>query len=231
MRAFHLLTGAMLLVASATDASATVVDPTADFLSTYTGPPDSDVDLIGGEVVFDGTSFLFTATVAGAITPTPGQLYAWGINRGTGSPRLDLLRDPDIAPGILFDAVVVMLPNGLLSIVTIPAAGAPTATNLAGGTTVSGDTLTASVPLSLLFSTGFAPEDYTFGLWSRIRVDPLVDGTNNEIADFLQGSGSLNAHAVPEPATWLTMLLGFGLAGTVIRSSRRRDRVRSARIA
>ncbi|HEX6219250.1 MAG TPA: hypothetical protein VFZ35_08265, partial [Sphingomicrobium sp.] len=94
MRAFHLLTGAMLLVASATDASATVVDPTADFLSTYTGPPDSDVDLIGGEVVFDGTSFLFTATVAGAITPTPGQLYAWGINRGTGSPRLDLLRDP-----------------------------------------------------------------------------------------------------------------------------------------
>ena len=223
MRAFHLLTGAMLLFASATAASANVVDPTADFLATYTGPPDADLDLVGGDVAFDGTSFLFTAAVAGAITPTPGQLYAWGINRGAGTPRIDLLRDPDIAPGVLFDAVVVMLPNGLLSVVTIPIAGPPTATNFAGGTTISGNTLSASVPLSLLFSTGFAPEDYTFGLWSRTRVDPLVDGTNHEIADFLQGSGALNARAVPEPATWLTMLLGFGFAGGVIRSSKRRN--------
>jgi hypothetical protein len=86
--------------------------------------------------------------------------------------------------------------------------------------TIVGGTLSASVPLSLLFSTGFAPEDYTFGFWSRMRADPTVDGTNNEIADFLQGSGALNARAVPEPATWLTMLLGFGLvAASCVRRS------------
>jgi hypothetical protein len=106
-----------------------------------------------------------------------------------------------------------MFPDGTLTVVTIPIAGAPTFTNFAGGTILSGDTLSTTVPLSLLFSTGFAPEDYTFGFWSRLRVNPVIDGTNNEIADFLAGSGALNARVVPEPATWLTMLLGFGLIG------------------
>lgn len=207
-------------VFGATPVSATVIDPAGDLLGTYTGPSTADVDILSGDVAFDGSSFLFTATVAGAIDQTPGQLYAWGINRGAGTPRLDLLRDPDIAPGVLFDAVVVMLPNGLLSVVIIPAAGAPTATNFFGGTTISGNTFSGAVPLSLLFPTGFTPQDYDFGLWSRVRVDPLTDGTNNEIADFLQGSGGLNARVVPEPATWMTMLLGFGLAGAFIRSRR-----------
>lgn len=227
MRLMYRLVAACALLATAAPASATVVDPVGDLLATYTGPADADIDITSGDVAFDGTSFLFTATVAGAISPIPGQLYAWGINRGAGTARIDLLRDPDIAPGILFDAVVVMLPNGVLSVVTIPTAGAPTTTTFLGGTTIAGDTLLASVPLSLLFSTGFAADAYTFGLWSRIRVNPSVDGTNNEIADFLQGSGSLNARAVPEPATWLTMLLGFGLVGGVIRLSRRRNQAPS----
>jgi hypothetical protein len=231
MRLLYRLVATTALLAMAGSASATVVDPAGDLLATYTGPVSADIDIRSGDVAFDGTSFLFTATVAGNIDATPGQLYAWGINRGAGTPRLDLLRDPDIAPGILFDAVLVMLPNGLLSVVTIPAAGLPTATNFVGGTTISGDTLSASVPLSLLFSTGFAPENYTFGFWSRMRVDPTVDGTNNEIADFLQGSGALNARAVPEPGTWLTMLLGFAFVGGVIRSSKRRNRALSTRTA
>ena len=68
-------------------------------------------------------------------------------------------------------------------------------------------------------------------LGARMRVDPTVDGTNNEIADFLQGSGALNARAVPEPGTWLTMLLGFAFVGGVIRSSKRRNRALSTRTA
>jgi hypothetical protein len=222
MRSLYRAGAAFALLVSATTASAAVSDPAGDFLATYTGSQDADLDILSGDVAFDGTSFLFTATVAGQIDATPGQLYAWGIDRGAGTPRIDLLRDPDIAPGILFDAVVVMLPNGTLTVVTIPLMGAPTFTNFVGGTTVAGDTLSATVPLSSLFSTGFAPEDYTFGLWSRMRINPTVDGTNNEIADFLTGSGTLNARVVPEPATWLTMLLGFGLVGGVIRSARKR---------
>ncbi len=212
-------------MAAATSASATVVDPVNDLLATYTGPVGGDVDIMSGDVAFDGTSFLLSATLASDIDPIPGQLYAWGIDRGAGTPRIDLLRDPDIAPDIVFDAVLVMLPNGVLTVVTIPVAGAPTFTTVIGGTVVNGDTLSATIPLSLLFSTGFAPEDYTFGFWSRIRVDPTVDGTNNEIADFLLGSGTINARVVPEPATWLTMLLGFGVVGSVMRRGRKSLRV------
>lgn len=208
-------------LAAATSASATVVDPADDLLATYTGPVSGDVDILSGDVAFDGTSFLLTATLAGDVDPTPGQLYAWGIDRGAGTPRIDLLRDPDIAPDVAFDAVIVMLPNGMLTVVLIAVAGAPTFTNIVGGTLVDGDTLSATIPLALLPSTGFAPEDYTFGFWSRIRVDPTVDGTNNEIADFLLGSGSINARVVPEPATWLTMLLGFGIVGSMMRKARR----------
>lgn len=219
MRLFGLLSVAAF--ASTPPASAAVVDPVGDLLATYTGPVTSDVDIVSGDVAFDGASFFFNAAMAGAIDPQPGQLYAWGINRGAGTPRLDILRDPDIAPDILFDAVLVMLPNGALTVVTIPAAGPPSFTNIIGGTSVNDNRLSAVVPLSLLPSTGFAPEDYTFGFWSRIRADPTVDGTNNEIADFLAGSGSLTARAVPEPGTWMTMLLGFGMIGGLLRNRRR----------
>ena len=216
-----------LLLAAATAAPAAVTDPAGDFLGTYTGPTIGQVDILSGDVTFDGTAFTLSATLAGDVVPTPGLLYAWGINRGAGTPRIDLLRDPDIAGDILFDAVIVMLPNGMLSVVTIPTAGAPTFTNIIGGTTVSGDTLSATIPLSSLFSTGFGPEDYTFGFWSRVRVDPTVDGTNNEIADFLLGSGSINARVVPEPGTWMTMLLGFGVIGSVIRRTRAQQVLRT----
>src|SRR5215204_5043057 len=231
MQVLYKLATAFVLLASAPAARATVIDPAGDFLATYTGPQDTDLDVLSGDIAFDGTSFSFRATVAGAIDATPGQLYAWGIDRGTGTPRIDLLRDPDIAPNILADAVIVMFPNGALTVVTIPVIGAPTFTNFVGGTTVLGDTLSATVPLSLLFPTGFEPEDYNFGFWSRLRVDPAVDGTNHEIADFLAGSGALNARVVPEPATWLTILLGFGLTGGAMRSVRRRNRALSVAAA
>jgi hypothetical protein len=208
------------LLASVAPLSATVIDPANDLLATYTGTEAKDLDILSGDVAFDGSSFFLTATMAAAIAPTPGKLFVWGINRGTGTPRIDLLRDPDIAPGILLDAVVVMLPNGALTVVNIPTAGPPTSTFFPGGTTVSGNTVSATVPLSLLGSTGFSPAHYTFGFWSRLRVDPAVDGTNNEIADFLQGSGALNARVVPEPDSWLIMLLGLGTVGAVMRKRR-----------
>ena len=224
LRLFSALVAGTLL-ASAAPLSAAFVDPAGDFLATYTGPQDGDIDILSGDVAFDGTSFFFTATMAAAIDPTPGQLFAWAINRGTGTPRIDLLRDPDIAPGVLGDAVVVMLPNGGLTVVNIPPAGPPAITFVPGGAAISGDTISATVALSSLASTGFAPSDYTFSLHSRMRVGPdfTIDGDNHEIADFLQGSGTLNARAIPEPGTWLTMLLGFGIVGGALRRRRMRS--------
>ena len=104
---------------------------------------------------------------------------------------------------------------------TFPAAGPPTITPLSGAVAVDGDTISGLIPLSLLPSRGFDPTDYSFTLWSRRRVDPAVDGTNAEIADFAPDLGGLHA-SVPEPAAWATMILGFGLVGAAARGRRRR---------
>ena len=218
MRLFCMVISALALLAYGTAASATVVDPTDDYLSTYTGPQNGDVDILSGDVAFDGTSYFLTSTLNGSIGTTAGSIFVWGVNRGSGAPRLTF-GTPSVGAGVLFDAVIVMFPDGTLRVVTIPLAGAPTINVIAGGTGVADDTLSATVPLALLGSMGFAPEDYSFSFWSRTRVNPAHDGTNAEIADFLPSS--MLARTVPEPATWLSMLLGFGLIGTVMRKARK----------
>ena len=223
MRLLYRLASAFALLMSATAAPAAITDPAGDLLGTYTGPSNGDVDILSGDVAFDGTSYFLSTTMNGAVGTTTGSLFVWGVDRGSGAPRLTF-GSPSVGAGVLFDAVIVMFPDGTLRVVTIPLAGAPTITQFAGGTVIDGDTMSATVSLALLGSMGFAPEDYTFGLWSRARVNPAMDGTNAEIADFLSGSGSINARAVPEPATWLTMLLGFGAAGAAIRKRRKPGR-------
>jgi hypothetical protein len=196
-----LVTSALAVLAFASPASATVVDPASDYLSTYTGPQNGDVDILSGDVAFDGTSYFLTATLNGSIGSTTGSIFVWGVNRGSGTARLTF-GTPSVGAGILFDSVIVMFPDGTLRVVTFPLAGAPTINVIGGGTGVAGDMLSATVPLALLGSMGFA-----------------LDGTNAEIADFLPGS--IEARAVPEPATWLSMLLGFGVVGSVIRRRRK----------
>ena len=218
MRHLCMVTSALALVASATAASATGVDPADDFIPTYTGPQNGDVDILSGDVAFDGMSYFLTSTQNGDIGSTAGSIFVWGVNRGSGAPRLTF-GTPSVGAGILFDAVIVMFPDGTLRVVTIPLAGAPTINVIAGGTDVAGNMLSATVSLALLGSMGFAPEDYTFSFWSRTRINPALDGTNAEIADFLPSSTF--ARTVPEPATWLSMLLGFGVIGSVMRKSRK----------
>ena len=195
-------------------------------IGTYTGPSNTDFDILSADVAFDGTSFFLSTTVDGTVGTTAGSLFVWGVDRGSGAPRLTF-GSPSVGAGILFDAVIVMFPDGTLRVVTIPLAGAPTINQFAGGTVINGDTLSATVSSALLGSMSFAPEDYNFSLWSRARVNPAMDGTNAEIADFLTSSGALQARAVPEPATWLTMLLGFGVSGAIIR--RRKQSLRLVR--
>lgn len=215
-----LAASAALLCIPANANATSIADPTGDFLATYTGPANADLDITGASVQFDGTQFLFSSTSSGAIGSTAGSLFVWGVNRGSGTPRLTF-GSPSIGSGILFDGVVVLFPDGTLRIVSIPAVGAPTITNILGGASVSGNSISGAAPLSLLFSTGFGPLDYDFTLWSRARVNPALDGLNSEIADFAPGQGAIRASLVPEPATWLSMILGFALAGTALRTRRR----------
>ena len=213
----------LALLSSAGAASAAISDPVSDFLLTYNGSANGDVDIVSADVAFDGTAFTFSETLNGQPGTTANSLFVWAINRGNGIAR-PALAPPNIGSTLLWDAVVVMFPDGTLRVVTFPSIGAPTITQINGGTSVSGSILSALVPLALLPSTGFAATDYTFELWSRVRVNPLADGTTAEIADIAPNGGPIVA-AVPEPATWMTMLLGFGLIGGALRVRARARRV------
>lgn len=213
-----------LMTLIATPAAATEIgDPAGDYLASYTGPANGDVDLVGANVAFDGVNFDLGFTAAGDIGTTSNSLFVWAVNRGSGIARPAAA--PPAGATLLWDAVVVMFPDGTLRIVTFPSAGPPSITNLFGAAIVSGDSISGSFLASLLPSTGFALEDYTFSGWSRVRVNPTADGSNSEVADLLAGSGSIKA--VPEPATWLTMLLGFGLVGGAMRINGRGRRHRN----
>lgn len=199
-------------------------DPLGDFLGTFTGAPSANLDLVSADARFTGTQFNLSLKTGGAIGGLPGSLYVIGINRGAGTPRLNFLSDPDLDPSVRWDSLAVLLPDGTLRVVSFPAAGAPTITPIFGGAVVNGDTISASVPFALLPTRGYAATSYTFQAWSRLRVNPAADGTNNEIADF----GPRIFAAVPEPASWAMMIAGFSLAGGAARHRRRRSALAQA---
>jgi hypothetical protein len=124
---------------------------------------------------------------------------------------------PAVGPTVLFDSLLVLFGDGTGRTVAFNPSGPPTITPVAGGL-ISGNTITGYAPLGLLPSTGFAPADYTFTLWTRRRINPAVDTDNTEIADF---GPTITAQAVPEPSTWALLILGFGTVGLGMRHKRR----------
>jgi hypothetical protein len=198
MRRVLLAAGAALALAATPAAAATVTDAVGDFLPTYAGPQDADLDVISFSVVFDdvAAAFRLTAAMAGDIDPAKAGLYAIGVNTGTGpiAPFANIG-----APNVRFNQVVAVQKSG---------AAAVGANALAA--TVMGNVFSIVVPLSLLPSTGFAPTDYGFNIWPRVGL-----GNNNQISDFAPNDGTLAA--VPEPASWALMIAGFGLAGGLLR--------------
>ncbi len=174
-----------------------ITDAVNDFLPSYTaGPRNGDLDVTSVDVTFNGSRFVLTATLNGALGTTPGALYVLGVDRGAGTARFGA-----IAPGVLFDAVVVLRADATGTVNRIVGGGT---SNLApGDVTVSGNTLTASVPASFLPSLGRAEADYTFNLWPRLGAS-----NNNQIADFAPDNSNIGATAVPEPSSVVLSSLG-----------------------
>jgi hypothetical protein len=187
-----------LLLSAVQSKAAIITDPAGDFLPSYTGPQNGDLDVLSAQVFFNGSSFTFTATMDGAIGTTVGGNYVWGIDRGAGTQGF-----PTIAPGVLFDSVFLINPAG----------GSMVRDNIAGVSTpitnisFSGDTITGTVPLSLLPSEGFAPADYLANLWPRSGSSGL-----NVISDFAPNNSDAAVTSTPEPAG-LALLGGAALAG------------------
>jgi hypothetical protein len=197
--------GAVLLSAAQSKA-AVITDPAGDFIPSYTGPKNGDLDVLSAQVSFNGSSFTFTATMAGAIGTTTGGNYVWGINRGAGAQGF-----ATIAPGVFFDSVFLINPAGGSMVRDNIAAVSTPITDIS----FSGDTITGTVALSLLPSEGFTPANYLVNLWPRSGSSGL-----SVIADFGPDNSDAAVTSTPEPAG-LALLGGMALAGLVFMRRRK----------
>jgi hypothetical protein len=188
------------------------MDDVGDFLPGYAGPPDADLDVTSFSVTYNPYSMNFHVggTLAGMIDATSPGTYVIGVNTGTG------VADPFDAVGqgnVIFNQAIAIQQNGTGTV------GATPLMNV----NVTGNQFSATVPLSLLPSTGFEPLQYGFNLWPRA---PGMGVTF--ISDFSPENALLNPSAVPEPGTWAMLLLGFLGVGLVVRGTRQ---VRRAELA
>jgi hypothetical protein len=186
-------------------------DPVGDFLPTYVGPRNADVDITAVDFTWNGGStFTLFSRSAGDLGQTPGALFVWGIDRGQGTARF-----PTLAPGVLFDLVVVVNPFGQSSVTDLVGGGSTPLD--AAAVRVVGSELFVELSASLLPSRGRAPDAYTANLWPRVGA-----GNNNQISDFAPDNSNVGVRTIPEPAT--TALVAFGLAATGALAARRRRR-------
>jgi hypothetical protein len=201
-------TAGLALCASASPAAATVItDPIGDFIGSFAGPNAPDLDVTTFSAVFNPESRIFTlgGTLAGTIDPENDFYYVIGVNTGAGAiaPFGSIGQ-----PNVIFDQVVVVGGEGEAFV---------GANDLAF--TISGNTFSVDVPLSLLPSTGFGdPLLYAWNLWPRTQIDNPGDVT--AISDFAPDNAMINASAVPEPGTWAMLLFGFVAVGVAIRRRR-----------
>lgn len=183
----------------------TATDAIGDFLPSYTGPQLADLDVRSFSVTYNSASQIFTlsASMDGNIVPGSAGFYVIGANTGTGilAPFAGIGQ-----PNVIFNQAITVRKDGTGNI---------GANVLDPFITISGDTFSVNVALSLLPSTGFTPEKYGFNIW------PRTGNGNALISDFAPENATLAA-GVPEAATWAMMIAGFTFVGAGMRQSRRR---------
>src|SRR3954470_14745205 len=91
-----LASGGLAALRLCSPAEAAYIDPTGDFLSSYTGPHNGDLDVVNFDAQFDGTTFTFSSTSNAAIGTTPGGIFVWGVDRGAHTAGFGAFR-----PGVL----------------------------------------------------------------------------------------------------------------------------------
>ena len=209
-----LLAATQALPTAASAGAASVADPLGDFLDTYVGPENADLDFVQATAGRTAKGVYLSATFAAAPgSATPGGTALWGVDRGAGFPGLILFGPPAVGtPDMLLDAVVAMNFNGTGRIRTF-LNGVPTDTLLAPGTVhIDGNSISAFIHFDLLPSTGFASADYSYVSWSRAQL-----GSQSFIADLAPETASFKAGVVPEPAAWALFVTGFGAIGGMLR--------------
>lgn len=195
---FLTLTGVMLFGTSVSQA-AVIIDPAGDFLPSYTGPLNGDLDVLRAEVFYTGVDFIFTSTSNAPIGTTPAGAFVWGINRGAGFATF-----PVIAPGVTFDAVVIAVPGSVAQVTDL--ASSVTTPLPAGSVTFNGPDLSIRVDASLLPSLGFTPQNYTVNLWPR----SVLSFEDEVVSDFALDNSNAAVTATPEPSAAFLVLPALG---------------------
>jgi hypothetical protein len=168
------------------------IDSSNDFLTSYTGNKDADLDVVQVDVVIDpqDQTITFSGTMRGDIDKASQKLYVFGVDRGRGSVGRDLVfqgalgGQPKIGSGVLWDAAAVLtaggqalffdaLNPGFVPLPTVPV-------------TINGDQISATLPLSLFSSQGSKFKEYTYNLWPRSEGS-LV---NTVVPDFAPDNGN-----------------------------------------
>jgi hypothetical protein len=191
-----------------------VNDPINDFLPTCVGPQGGDLDVVSIDVGRRVDSIILQANLAAAVGTTAGALYVWGIDRGQGTARFTA-GAPSVGAGVLFDSVVVLRPNGTGNFVDL--LNAANSFALApGAIVINGSSITGTLAIGAIPSTGFAVADFGYNLWPRVGN---VAG-NAGIADFAPDASVVTASFVPEPQMWAMLIAGFAGTGLMLRRRR-----------
>jgi hypothetical protein len=187
--------------------AAPTIDAQGDFLPTYSGPKDADLDVRFADVVIDpkaGTVSL-SGILAGPIDKASGKFYVFGIDRGRGEVGRDLVfqgplgGEPRIGSGVRWDAAVGLLANGQAVFFDALNPGVVPLPDVT--VRVAGNQISATVPLALLPSQGASPKDYRFNLWPRSQVSLA----NTTVADFAPDNAGAQVGIVGKRAAFAMM--------------------------
>jgi len=162
------------------------LDEADDFLPSYTGPKDADLDVVQADTVIDraAQTITFSGTVRGAIDTHSQKLYVFGVDRGAGTAGRDLVfqgplgGEPKIGAGVRWDAAVALTAGGQALFFDALHPGLVPLPDVA--VAIRGNQISASVPLALFPSQGLRPEQYTYNLWPRSELSLA----NTVVPDF-----------------------------------------------
>lgn len=191
--------------------AAQAIDAAGDFLPTYAGPKDADLDVRFADVVIDpkAGTVTFIGTLAGPIDKGSGKFYVFGIDRGRGDVGRDLVfqgplgGEPKIGKDVRWDAAVGLLANGQAVFFDALHPGVVPLPDVA--VHINGNEISATVPLALLPSQGAHVKDYTFNFWPRSQVSLA----NTTVADF-----------APDNSDTRVSLIGKRTAFKMVRSAK-----------
>jgi hypothetical protein len=168
------------------------LDASQDFLPSYTGPKDSDLDVLQADVVIDAQAqtITFSGTMRGNIDTRSPKLYVFGIDRGAGAAGGNLVfhgplgGEPKIGSGVMWDSAVALTATGQALFFDVLNPGLVPLPSVA--VTISGNQISATVPLSLFPSQGFKLKEYTYNVWPRSELSLA----NAVVSDFAPDNGN-----------------------------------------